>query len=59
MKANTRASYSMVCLMARESLILKTIIYTRENIVLAREADMASLFGPLGPNMMATGMRIG
>jgi hypothetical protein len=59
MKANTRASYSMVCLMARESHILKTIKYTRENIKMARGTDMASLFGSLGPNMMATGMRIG
>jgi hypothetical protein len=58
MGPNTRVSYIMICLMARDLQPLIMEMSTRETIKMARRTDQESTLGLPGANMMAAGIMI-
>ena len=57
-ETNTRVSYLMIGLMARESTQKYTDKSTRETYKMARDTDLAKALTMMGANMMAAGSRI-
>jgi hypothetical protein len=58
MGPNTRVSYLMICVMARELQLLNMDMSIRETLKMARRTDQESTLGLPGANMMAAGIII-